>query len=363
MSTTAAATPTPIFHADFTLSDDQQAVLEAFTAFFERECPPERVRDAEPDGFDAELWKRLGEMRVVAMGVDAEHGGDGAGLVELCLAAEEWGRHLGPIPLAEAMTAARLLGRAAGLGAPTEQLSSALDGAELVTLALHPVRPGQPQLVPAAAVADAVVALVGEQLVVAPVEQRPAIVPNQGRTPLAWFDVSSAATVTLAGGPAAASAFAEARREWQLVMAAALTGMASACVTIGVEHAKDRIAFGVPIGSFQAVAHPLVDAATNAETSRRLVRKAAWWADTDPAAQRELVPMAYHFAEHTAVHASSVAVHTLGGVGFTVESDAQLYFRRAKGWSLVGGDPNEQLDDVADALFGAATNAISEDVA
>ena len=358
MPTTAA--PTPIFHADFTLSDDQQAVLEAFTAFFERECPPERVRDAEPDGFDADLWTRLAEMRIVAMGVDAEHGGDGAGMVELCLAAEEWGRHLGPVPLAESMTAARLLGRAAGLGAPTEHLGAALDGTELVTLALHPVRPGQPQLVPAAAVADAVVALVGERLVVAPIESRPPIVPNQGRTPLAWFDVSSATTVTLAEGPAAVDAFADARREWQLLMAAAMTGMASGCLAIGVDHAKDRIAFGVPIGTFQAVAHPLVDAAMNAETSRRLVRKAAWWADTDPSVRRELVPMAYHFAEHTAVHASSVSVHTLGGVGFTVESDAQLYFRRAKGWTLIGGDPNDQLDDAADALFGAATNATSE---
>jgi len=63
--------------------------------------------------------------------------------------------------------------------------------------------------------------------------------------------------------------------------------------------------------------------------------------------------MAYHFAEHTAVHGTTVAVHTLGGVGFTVESDVQLYFRRAKGWTLVAGDPQAVLDEIADAMYGA----------
>jgi alkylation response protein AidB-like acyl-CoA dehydrogenase len=347
------STPTPIHHADFSLDDDQQAVHDAFSSFFENECPPERVRSAEPDGFDADLWKHIGAMRIVAMGVDPDQGGDGAGLVELSFAAEQWGKHLAPVPLAECITAARLLAAAEVLGGTNEHLAAALDGEQLVTIALHPAVEGRRQLVPAAAVADAVVALVDDRLVVTPVPGKLDIVANQGRTPLAWFDPSDGA-VELARGPHAVAAFAEARRVWQLLMAAALTGMAEATLAIAVEHATERIAFGVPIGSFQAVAHPLVDVAMNTESSRRLTRKAAWWADTDSSAHRELVPMAYHFAEHTAVHATTVGVHTLGGVGFTVESDVQLYFRRAKGWSLVGGDPADALDDAADELFGSS---------
>jgi alkylation response protein AidB-like acyl-CoA dehydrogenase len=347
------STPTTIHHADFSLDDDEQAVHDAFSSFFENESPPARVRDAEPDGFDTDLWKHVAAMRIVAMGVGPDQGGDGAGLVELSFAAEQWGKHLAPVPLAECIAAARLLAAAERLGGATDHLGAALDGGQLVTIALQPAVAGRRQLVPAAAVADAVVALVDDRLVVTPVDARPPIVPNQGRTPLAWFDPSDGA-IELARGPEAVSAFAEARRDWQLLMAAALTGMADATLAIAVEHATDRIAFGVPIGSFQAVAHPLVDVAMNTETSRRLTRKAAWWADTDAAAHRELIPMAYHFGEHTAVHATTVGVHTLGGVGFTVESDVQLYFRRAKGWSLVGGGPDAALDDAADALFGSS---------
>lgn len=349
MTTTA----TPINHEDFSLDDDQQAVLDAFSSFFSNECPTSRVRDNEPLGFDADLWKHITAMRVVAMGVDAAHGGDGAGLVELSFAAEQWGKHLAPVPLAECVAAARLLARAVELGAQEEHLAAALSGDRLVTIALRPARPGEPLLVQASAVADAVVALVGDRLVVTPVSDRPDAVPNQGHTPLAWFDPSADA-IELAAGPDAVAAFREVRRDWDLLMAAALTGMAEATLAIAVEHARDRIAFGVPIGSFQAVAHPLVDVAMNVETSRRLTRKAAWWADTDPQAHRELVPMAYHFAEHTAVHGTTVGVHTLGGVGFTVESDVQLYFRRAKGWTLHSGDPDERLDEIADSLYGPA---------
>lgn len=347
--------PTPINHEDFALDDDDQAVLDAFAAFFSNECPPQRVRDAEPDGFDPDLWKHLTEMRIVAMGVDEQGGGDGAGLVQLSFAAEQWGRHLAPVPLAETVVAARLLATAVGLGAPADHLDAAMSGERLVTMAMSPTTSGRRQLVQAAAVADQVVALVDDRLVVCPVDERPSIEPNQGRTPLAWIDPSAGA-IEIASGPAAVEAFATARRDWQLLMAAALTGMADATLAIAVEHAKDRIAFGVPIGSFQAVAHPLVDVAMNAETSRRLVRKAAWWADTDPDAHRELIPMAYHFAEHTAVHGTTVGVHTLGGVGFTVESDVQLYFRRAKGWTLHSGDPAARLDDIADALYGPAAH-------
>lgn len=354
-----------IHHADFSLTEDEQAVAEAFSTFFDNESPPDLVRDAEPIGFDRALWEKLVAMRAVAMGVPQAAGGDGAGMVDLVLAGEPWGRRLGPVPLAEALVTARLLAAAAS-AAPdrvgASLLADVLDSGGIATLATEPSRPGVAQLVPAAAVADLVVALVGDDLVAARPDPRPEPVPNQGHTPLAWFDPSAGDPATLASGPAARRAYADALREWQLVMAAALTGMAEAVLAISVEHAKHRVAFGVPIGTFQAVAHPLVDVAMNVEMARRLTRKAAWWADTDRGAHRHLVPMAYRLAEEAAVHASTVGVHTLGGVGFTVESDVQLYFRRAKGWTLVANDPERRLDDVADELFGPTAPAIDEGV-
>ena len=98
-------------HGDFTLGDEQRALREAFASFLVRECPSERVRAAEPLGFDEKLWRQFVEMRAVAMGVPAGDGGDGAGLVELALVAEEVGRSLAPVPFVETAVAARLLSR------------------------------------------------------------------------------------------------------------------------------------------------------------------------------------------------------------------------------------------------------------
>jgi alkylation response protein AidB-like acyl-CoA dehydrogenase len=338
---------------DYSLGEDLEALRDAFRAFFQKECPPERVRAAEPHGYDEKLWSQVNELRAVQMGVPEAMGGDGAGMVELALVAEEVGRHLAPVPLIEAIVAARLLARS-DVGATTDVLARILDGDALVTVALH--AGGGEQLVPAAAVAGAAVGLVGDELVVVACEEQPRRPANQGHAPLAWMDLSSAdaqRTVVARGGSAIA-AFETAQREWRLLMAAALVGMGEGALRIAVEHARERVAFGVPIGSFQAIAHPLADVATEVESTRRLVWKAAWWADADPTAMRHLVPTAYLAAYEAAVHAATVGVHTLGGVGFTVESDEQLYFRRATGWTLVAGDPHDELDRIADTLYGPA---------
>jgi alkylation response protein AidB-like acyl-CoA dehydrogenase len=342
-----------IRYADYSLTEEQQALAEVFGSFFERESPVERVRAAEPLGFDRELWQHLSELRAVAMGVPEAQGGDGAGLAELVLVTEALGRHVAPVPLVEAAAAARLLVRAGGAD---ELLFGVTGGEQLPTLALHPGVPGRPQFVPAAAVADVVVGLVGDELVVTRPSGPPRAPANQGSAPVAWWDPGAPGTDTtvLSRGAEAAAAFAEAVREWQVLMAGALIGLADGALRIGVEHARSREAFGALIGSFQAVAHPLVDVAMAVETGRRLLYKAAWTADHDPAIRRQLVPMAYLHATETAMRAGTVGVHVLGGVGFTLEGDEQLYFRRAKGWTLVAGDPQGELARIADVLYGPA---------
>ena len=80
------------------------------------------------------------------------------------------------------------------------------------------------------------------------------------------------------------AAFPVAADEWRILTAAALVGLGDAALRLGVQYAKDRHAFGAPIGSFQAIAHPLVDAATGIEGARRLVHRAAWFADHEPEA-------------------------------------------------------------------------------
>jgi alkylation response protein AidB-like acyl-CoA dehydrogenase len=340
-------------HADFSLDEEQRALREAFGSFLERECPSERVRAAEPAGFDAKLWRQFIDMGAVAMGVPVADGGDGAGLVELALVAEEVGRRVAPIPFVEAAVAARLLARC---GAPTEVGAAAVSGQRLATLALRPVHRSRPQLVPAAAVADAVVALVGDDLVVcarrAPFDH----VPNHGFTPAAQLDLADPATTVtvVASGTAAVEAFEAAVREWKLLMAAAQVGIAAGVLPLAVAFASDRTAFGVPIATFQAVAHPLADRYIGLVGARRLVWQAAWFADHEPTVNRHLISMAFRYAGRVAIETATTSVHTQGGLGFTLESDVQLYFRRAKGWTNVLGDPRHELQVIADHLYGPA---------
>ena len=112
------------------------------------------------------------------MGVPEEAGGDGAGLVGLALVTEQVGRHLAPVPLVEVVAAARLLARV-GSDASTDWLTAAMNGDRLITLALHPAEAGVRQLVPAGAVADAAVALVGDDLVVALRARRGGLPPTR----------------------------------------------------------------------------------------------------------------------------------------------------------------------------------------
>ena len=127
--------------------------------------------------------------------------------------------------------------------------------------------------------------------------------------------------------------------EWRMLMAGALVGLAGAALELGVEYAKQRQQFGVPIGSFQSIAHRLADVATAVDGAQLLVREAAWAADeAEPDATRS-ARMAFLFAARSAQQTTAVALHVHGGYGFTLEYDIQLYHRRAKAWPLLLGDP------------------------
>jgi alkylation response protein AidB-like acyl-CoA dehydrogenase len=143
----------------------------------------------------------------------------------------------------------------------------------------------------------------------------------------------------LAAGRDAAAAFEVARDEWMVLMANALAGMGSRSIEIGVDYVKERQAFGVPIGSFQAVAHGLADAATAVDGSVLLAREAAWAAGSDVDRASELAALAFGFTAESAREASYRSLHYHGGYGFMLEYDIQLYFRRAKAWPAQWGEP------------------------
>ena len=332
---------------DYSLSPEQGEVRELFADFFKSEVPSTRVRAAEPVGFDERLWKQLAAMGAISMGLPESEGGAGSSMLDLTLVAEQYGRSLAPVPLIEATVAARLLSRA---GAGAALVDAAGSGDRIVTIALFPDS-GRPQLVAAGAVATGVVVLRGGDLVLVSRPSPPPHVKNQGSAPLAWWDLSEGSQTVLCSGERARAIYGDAVKEWKLLTAAALAGCGDVATKMAVDYAKVRMAFGQPIGTFQAVANSLVDAAIGTEGAKHLIWKAAWFYENEPEAESQLVPMAYTYACQAATRAVTTGVHVHGGTGFMIETDITLYFLRVKAWSVIAGDPKAELLAIADALF------------
>lgn len=334
---------------DLSLSGEQQQLVDSFATIYARESTSDRVRAAEPSGFDPKLWKALLETGIVEMAVDEAAGGWGASELDLALIAEQSGRAIASAPVIEAQVAARLLGRCGDAAAAL--LSEVVNATKLVSFAPRAAHDGVLGLVPGGAIADAVVALVDGRLVAVPVTDNRQFVRNLGSLPLADISIGDDAVV-LAEGSAAQRLFSGALDLWLTLTAAALGGAAKKAVEIGVEYAKQRQAFGTAIGTFQAVSHPLADSATATDGARLLALESACAFVDEPDRVMELAAMAFAFAYESARDATLRSLHVHGGYGFGMEGDIQLYYRRSRGWAMVFGEAAVALDRVADARYG-----------
>lgn len=122
-----------------------------------------------------------------------------------------------------------------------------------------------------------------------------------------------------------------------------LVGVGLRAVELAAEFAKERSAFGVPIGRFQAVAFPLADDLTALDGVRLLSWKSQWAAQKQLDSAGLLALMAYASAAEAAMRAVAHALHTHGGQGLTEECDIQLYHRRAKFLAVIAGDPKHSV--------------------
>lgn len=333
---------------DLGLSADQDAIAELFDGFFAKECPPAVARAAEPLGFDRVLWDKLVELGAPGMGSPESGGGGGAALGDLVVVAESLGRAIAPVPLVDHLAALSLL-----------------DDADLVAgeaIAAVSVRPADADgtwwLVPAGAVADVVVGVDGDELVAVRSTPPMAGPRNHACSPMADRSARDGERRVL--GPA--SELQAVLDRWKALTAASLVGVADAALRLGVDYVMAREQFGVPIGSFQAVQHGLADLPVLIDGGRLLTHKAAWaieggtasldWADLDITDGTALASMAFVFTSEGAATATDRSLHYHGGYGFSEEYDIQLYYRRARGWSLVLGDTSAECLALAGRLFG-----------
>ncbi|HMS89822.1 MAG TPA: acyl-CoA dehydrogenase [Acidimicrobiales bacterium] len=333
-------------------TEEQEALRDAVAGFLDKASDPESVRESEPLGWDPKVWDGLTAIGVPTLGVAEEQGGSGAPLRDLAVVAEACGARLASAPVVETMVAARLLARfAAAHAVAAEVLAALAEGGAPVTLAVRPARDGVAALVPGAAVAEAVLALDGDDLVLVRLSGGVTSPTNLGSAPLADVDLTGDGRTVLASGTDAVTAHARAVDEWRALTARWLVGLGRDAQAIGVQYAIDRKQFGVPVGSFQAVQHRFADLATDLDGADLLANKAVWALDVGDPVADTFPSMAFWFAGDAAQRTAAWSLHVHGGYGFMEEYDIQLHFRRAKATRLVLGDPRRELQELAGRLW------------
>jgi alkylation response protein AidB-like acyl-CoA dehydrogenase len=343
---------------DFSFNPDQEELRGFLRAFLERHATSRQVREAaEDDGFAAAQWRRLtGEMELTGLAIDADRGGAGASFVEVGIALEELGRTLLPVPYLPTVVAAAVLGEASG-GAGDDLLERIAGGAPAaVALGAGSELAGAPAgeaILVEGSVAQVVEGARAELLVLAvELEGEPALVaveagvPGLEVEPLMTLDQTRRqAGVRLADVPArrlsapgaGAEAVARARDLLGVALAAESVGAAASCLEATIAYLGERVQFGRPIGSFQALKHRCADLAAELEAARSTAYYATWAVD---GARHELpvvAPLARAVCGAAFVRIAAESIQLHGGIGFTWEHDAHLYLKRAKAGELLAG--------------------------
>jgi len=378
----------------FALTEEQQELLATARAFLAEHSSSERVRAAMESeaGFDAELWKRIGEeLGWTAVTIPEGCGGLGLGAVERTVLLEAMGEALLCAPFfsavclgapaileagSEAQQAELLPGIAAGRTLTTLAFSGPAggqDAAGVEAVARRQADPGSdfvlsgrfPQVLDGhsadlfvvAARAPGSAGPEGVSLFAVPaatpgLERR--TLPTLDRTrrlaALELRDVRVPAAARLGEEGAGAAALERTLDSARVALAAEQVGGAQRCLDLGVAYAKERVQFGRPIGSFQAIKHRLAEMMVRVESAR----SAAWWAAGVTALGGDELPqvasLAKAWSSEAFFHCAAECLQVHGGVGFTWEYDVHLFLKRARAGEAFLGDPSWHRERVARRL-------------
>ncbi|WP_208028977.1 acyl-CoA dehydrogenase family protein [Rhabdothermincola sediminis] len=371
---------------DFELSGEQEQLRASIRRFLADRAPVRPyVRSLLGDqrGTTDEVWQGLAQLGVTGLLVPTEHGGAGEDLVTMGVALEELGRavHPGPV-LASAVGAVRAV-TAAGSPADRDRWLPGLASGEVVgALAAdepgprfrwrHPVTTatrdgtqwrvtGTKTWVLGGTTADVVfvVAATTGGLGLFAVERS-----DLRAEPTPSVDLTrSFATITLDATPASRVGGDDDRDDTAaigavvdavgLALAADGLGAAERALELAVEYATHRHQFGVPIGSFQAVQHLCADMLRQVEVGRAGVYYALWACDhAEPAERHRAATMAGAFSSDAFAWVAAGAIQVFGGIGFTWEHDAHLYYKRLLTLQTLWGTAEEHLDELASIVIG-----------
>jgi alkylation response protein AidB-like acyl-CoA dehydrogenase len=381
----------------FGLTETQQTLKNTVRKFLAAECPLAEVRKMmeTETAFDSALWTKMADQGWTGIIFPEEHGGFGMGMVEMVATLEEMGRALLPGPFfSTVLMAGTLVDSAGDDGQKEKYLAPICRGEAKATVAFLEesaswdpsfVRlnatagsggytlEGLKLFVPDAAVADFLicVARLGGELALFVV---PCHVPGLRITYMPTMDATrklyevSFKGVTigreslLAYGLRAQSALKRARDIATVGLVAEMTGGMQRLLEVTVEYAKTRKQFGRPIGQFQAVQHQCADILLYTESSRSAAYYAAWALHEGIPEAHLSVSVAKAYASDAYREVGNRAIQVHGGMGFTWENDAHLYYRRAKASEIAFGDAAYHRERVAQMVVDTAQASVEEGV-
>jgi alkylation response protein AidB-like acyl-CoA dehydrogenase len=373
---------------DFDLSGDQQALRDAAASLLDKMAGSDALRARvgpgaivgtlpgagaasgeaavnAPTGYDRAVWSAMADQGWLAIELPEDDGGLGLGMVELAVLCEEIGRRLVAAPFLPTIVAlGALCGDEARADSGTKEWREALGQGEAIGCVA--AAPGADRLT--VVVSDGQVRLSGQT---APVAYAPsadvAVVLADGSvygvdlraegrpSPLSAMDrTRELGVLTFDGTPArflgGEDAAALLLDRAATLASAEMLGAADHVLALTVQYAKDRVQFGKPIGSFQAVKHMLADALVDVEGMRSTAYYAAWCAAAGDPERSLAASMAKAWCSDASRRVMAAGLQVHGGIGFTWEHDMHLYLKRAQLDQVSYGDAAAHRDRIATLL-------------
>jgi alkylation response protein AidB-like acyl-CoA dehydrogenase len=349
---------------NFAFTEEQAMIGETARAFFAESATSERTRNAMAgDGIDRALWQSFcTELGLAGVALPETHGGAGLGLIEFALVAEAAGAQVAPLPLLGLATAARAIAAGGSAAQKAEWLPKLANGEAIAACEGVPsfdigdgTLTGFVDPVPHGGIADVFVLISRQGAWIVRADAPGLSVKthtsmDQTR-PLARLTLDTVAAEPLANADAAIKAV---HAGGWICLAAEALGGAQACLDRTIAYAKERVQFGRAIGSFQAYKHRLADMMIEIEQARSAVYWAACAVDEGSEEAELALHAAKSFCADTFFMCASNMIQLHGGIGFTWEHDAHLYFKRARSIQTMLGHGNFHREQVANMILGEA---------
>ena len=370
-------------------NEEEQMVKNLAREFLETECPPNLARDMEKDdlGYPPELWRQMAGLGWLGISLPEQYGGQGLPLTYLGLITEELGRAIAPVPFHSTMVAALTIAEAGSDRQKQDLLPRVASGDLVLTWAFSEENPRYlPETIHCQAVEDGdnfvlngakmfVDNFVAAEKCLVACRTAPATDGNAGIS-LLLVDAGSAgisqiSLTTLAKDKQSKVTFdnvrvpkanlvGELNQGWPVaqnmldrgtaLLCAQIVGAARKDAEMGIEYAKNRVAFGRPIGAFQSVQHMCADMILWVDGGQLLTYEALWKMDQGlPAAMEVSQAKSFCNDRCEAVVRTSQVLH--GGMGFMMEFDLHLWYRRVTAWTMRLGTSFEHRARISRALL------------